>query len=166
MDSLEHWSGLCDSLARAGADEEVFAAVDGARRAFVGDGLATVNAYDAARSRLTRLWSSDPEAYPAGGGKDKADTPWTRQVLQRREVFVGEGDLAIASAFDDHARIRALGMHAIVNVPVLWQRQCLGTFNVLRAEPNWAPGDVARLRVLAQMLVPVLALRADRVRPP
>lgn len=72
--------------------------MDDARRERVGDGLLTVSTYDAGRSCLARLWSSDPQSYPAGGIKHKADTPWTRQLLQRGEVFIGEGDAAIAAA--------------------------------------------------------------------
>ena len=125
------WSALCDAPAVAEDNAVVFAAVDAARREWVGDGLLTVSAYDAERRCLARLWSSDPQAYPAGGIKHKADTPWTRQVLQRGEAFVGEGDAAIAAAFDDHEGIYGCGMHAIVNVPMLWRRRCVSKFNVL-----------------------------------
>ena len=157
--TFQAWSALCDALAVAEDNAAFFAAVDAARRERVGDGLLTVSAYDAERCCLARLWSSDPQAYPAGGVKYKADTPWTRQVLQRGNVFIGEGDAAIAAAFDDHERIYGCGMHAIVNVPMLWRRRCVGTFNVLRGQERWAPDEIVYLRMLAQLTVPAVLPR-------
>ncbi len=156
---LQAWSALCDALAVAEDNAAFFAAVDAERLDRVGDGLLTVSAYDAERCCLTRLWSSDPLAYPAGGIKHKADTPWTRRVLQRGEVFIGEGDAEVAAVFDDHERIRGCGMHAIVNVPLLWRRRCVGTFNVLRAQERWAADEIVHLRMLAQLTVSAVLTR-------
>lgn len=49
------WSALCDAPAVAEDNAVVFAAVDAARREWVGDGLLTVSAYDAERRCLARL---------------------------------------------------------------------------------------------------------------
>lgn len=156
MPAMGGYAALCDALADAKDETAFFAALDAARRELLGDGLLTVSRYDGERSRLDRVWSSNPQAYPVGGGKDKADTPWTRQVLQRGEVFVGEGDEAIVQAFDDHERIRALGLHAVVNVPLRWRGRCIGTFNVLRPQARWAPGELAHVRTLAQIALAAL----------
>ena len=153
---------LCDVLARAQDEAAFFAAIDAARRALLGEGLLTVSAYDAPRSWLERVWSSNPQAYPVGGGKHKGDTPWTRQVLHRGEVFVGEGDAAIAEAFDDHERIRGLGLHAVVNVPLLWRGACIATFNVLRPQPRWAPREIEHVRTLAQVSLAAMVARRAR----
>lgn len=158
--AMSAYGALCDALAGTGDEAAFFAAIDAARRALLGEGLLTVSTYDAERSRLDRVWSSNPQAYPVGGGKHKSDTPWTRQVLQRGEVFVGEGDEAIVQAFDDHERIRGLGLRSVVNVPLLWRCECIGTFNVLRPEPRWAAEEIAHVRTLAQIaLAAVLARR-------
>ena len=136
-----------------------FAAIDAERRRLIGDGLLTISRYDSARSRLTRIWSSNPDAYPVGGSKDKADTPWTRQVLQRGEMFIGEGPAALAAAFDDHARIAALGLNCIVNVPLLSGGDAgtvVGTFNLLGTAGVWTPEQIATVRSLGRMALPAL----------
>ena len=104
--------------------------------------------------RLRRAWSSQPEAYPVGGGKTKTRTAWTRQLLEQRQVFVGEGDAALARVFDDHVRIASLGLRAVVNVPLLRLGRCVATFNVLGTEPRWQPGHVAAVRLLALLATP------------
>ena len=134
-----------------------FAAIDAERRRLIGDGLLTISRYDSARSRLTRIWSSNPDAYPVGGSKDKADTPWTRQVLQRGEMFIGEGAAALAAAFDDHARIAALGLNCIVNVPLLSDAgEVVGTFNLLGTAGVLTPEQISTVRSLARKALPAL----------
>ena len=95
------------------------------------------------------------------GRKRKALTPWTRQLLHLAEVFVGEGDAALAAVFDDHARIAALGLHAVVNVPLLERGRCVATFNVLGTRPHWLPQELAAVRLLGLLATPwVLEARA------
>ncbi|MGT2490106.1 GAF domain-containing protein [Cupriavidus basilensis] len=149
------------ALARATRPASAFEAIGNATAALLGPGLLTINAYRRASSEVVRLWSSDKAAYPVGGSKRKADTPWTRWVLHQGEVFVGEGDAALEAVFDDIAVIRGLGLSAVVN------RRCA------RTAVAWAPltsagarrmdgGEVAILRLLAQMVAPAL-IAASRV---
>jgi GAF domain-containing protein len=149
-------AALCDALSGADA-ASTFAAVGAATTTLLGPGLLTINAYAAATSEVVRLWSSDPRSYPVGGRKFKADTPWTRQVLHRGEVYVGEGDAALAEVFDDVETIRGLGLSAVVNVPVCEHGRCVGTFNFLAARHAWTPVEVATLRLLAQLAMPPIA---------
>ncbi|WP_458215917.1 GAF domain-containing protein [Paracidovorax citrulli] len=128
---------------------QIFDVVGKATFALLGPGLLTINAWRPQQSQVVRLWSSDPVAYPVGGSKDKGDTPWARQVLQRAQVFVGEGDEALAEVFDDISKIRGLGLRAVVNVPICEQGRCVGTFNYLRAQEAWQEHEVEALRRLA-----------------
>ncbi|CAG9167480.1 GAF domain-containing protein [Cupriavidus respiraculi] len=156
-------AALCDAL--SGADEAAtFTALGAATTTLLGPGLLTINAYAKASSEVVRLWSSDPQSYPVGGRKSKGDTPWTRQVLHRGEVYVGEGDAALAEVFDDVATIRGLGLTAVVNVPVCQHGRCVGTFNFLAARHAWTPVEVTTLRLLAQLAMPaVVAARGGVV---
>ncbi|WP_454727134.1 MULTISPECIES: GAF domain-containing protein [Cupriavidus] len=147
---------LCGELARADTPAAAFDAIGGATAALLGPGLLTINAWRRDSAEVERLWSSNTAAYPVGGRKRKADSAWLRQLLGRREAFVGEGDDALATVFDDIAVIRGLGLSAVVNVPVCEAGQCVGTFNFLAARTAWAPGEVATLRMLAQMAVPAV----------
>ena len=151
---------LCDALADALTPDDALRHIEAARLAVLGHGLLTVN-LDATRPedppgeiQLQRLWTSNPQAYPVAGRKRKTATDWTRQVLLRAEVFIGEGDEALAEAFEEHAQIAALGLHAVVNVPLLQDGRCVATFNVLGARARWLPHEIATLRLLALLALP------------
>lgn len=160
---------LCDALSTAASPDEALRHLNAARQTMLGAGLMTVNLdvtspHDRpGETALLRWWTSDPEAYPVSGRKRKAVTPWTRQLLHRAEVFVGEGDAALAAVFDDHARIAALGLHAVVNVPLIEDGRCVATFNVLGTRPHWLPQELAAVRLLALLATPWV-LRARRVQ--
>lgn len=145
------------SQAHAGADPAgVCAAIDVQARAVLGHTLCTVNRYDPQRMALSRLYSSNPQAYPPGGGKDKRGTPWGRQVLLEHRLFIGEGVQAIRQAFDDHAAIAALGLSSVINVPVVARGQCLGTLNFLMPQEQVSQDKSAAARLAGLLIVPAL----------
>jgi GAF domain-containing protein len=140
---------LCDGLPQAGSLDQALSLLDRARVLVLGAGMLTVN--------LDVTTAQDPpqaDAYPVGGGKTKTRTPWTRQLLEQGQVFIGEGDAALAQVFDDHARIASLSLHSVVNVPLLRDGRCVATFNVLGSRPAWTAGEVAAIRMLALLAAP------------
>ncbi|WP_260986352.1 GAF domain-containing protein [Bordetella genomosp. 13] len=132
------------------------AAVDAQAHAVLGHTLCTVNRYDPQRMALARVYSSNPRAYPPGGGKDKRGTPWGRQVLLERRLFIGEGIAAIQQAFDDHAAIAALGLRSVINVPVVARGLCLGTINFLMPAGQVGQDRIAAARLAGLLVVPAL----------
>ena len=78
---------LCDGLPRARSLDDALQLLERGRRMMLGAGLLTVNLDVTTPQdlpgdiRLRRVWSSQPAAYPVGGGKTKTRTPWTRQLL-------------------------------------------------------------------------------------
>jgi hypothetical protein len=103
-----------------------------------------------------RIYSSDTAAYPLGGRKVKRGTPWSRAVLDRGEVFVARNADDVRDAFADHALIFSLGIGSIMNVPIAWAGQRLGTMNVSH-EAGWFTTDDERTgRLIAPYLVPAL----------
>ena len=151
---------LCDGLPRARSLDDTLQLLERARQMVLGAGLLTVNLDvttpqdPPGEIRLRRVWSSQPGAYPVGGGKTKTRTPWTRQLLEQGQVFVGEGDEALARVFDDHVQIASLDLHAVVNVPLSREGRCVATFNVLGIEPRWQPSQIAAIRMLALLAAP------------
>lgn len=157
---------LCEALGRGPDAAQALATIEGVRQALLGPGLLTVNLVatqpgDApGEIHLQRGWSSDPDAYPVGGRKRKLLTPWTERLLVRGEVFIGEGEGALASVFDDHARITALGLQSVINVPLIEGGRCRATFNALGRRPRWKREEVAVVRLLALLSAPfALCLR-------
>lgn len=151
---------LCSGLADAASFDSALELLDQARASLLGPGMLTVNldvtgaGEPPGEIRLRRIWSSEPGAYPVGGGKRKTQTPWTRQLLGAGQLFVGEGDAVLAEVFDDHATIAGLGLHSVINVPILRGTRCVGTFNVLGGAWRWQPQDIAAARLLALLATP------------
>ena len=150
---------LCGVLPCATGFDAAMTVIEGVRQTMLGDGLLTVNkvsplAASADEFELQRLWSSNVQAYPVAGLKRKTLTSWSRQLLLRHEVFVGEGAEALAAVFDDHPRITALGLRGVVNVPLLIEGRCAATFNVLGCQAQWRASDVALIRLLAVLATP------------
>ena len=71
----------------------------------VNAGLVTAMRHHAAEQQVERLYSSNTQAYPVGGRKQKRDTGWSRKVLAEHQVLVSAGDDGIRGSFDDHAKI-------------------------------------------------------------
>jgi hypothetical protein len=136
-------SGQRQRLLAAETPAAVFAVIAAVAAEALGCALFTAMRFDAAAGEVERLYSTNPEAYPVGGRKTKRDTPWATLVLGERQVFVGAGDAAIRGAFDDHEKILGLGLHSIINVPVLLAGTCVGTVNFLMSRDVVAPADVA-----------------------
>lgn len=144
-----------------------FMAIDIHARASLEHALCTVNRYDAEAMRVVRLHSSNPQAYPPGGSKDKRGTPWGRHVLLEQRIFVGEGVEAIREFFDDHNAIQDLGLQSVINIPVVYDRECLGTVNFLMTRAKISEADIDSARLAGVLALPAfLALRQSAEKSP
>ena len=119
--------------------------------------LFSVNAFRARTMEVERLYSSNVQAYPVGGRKQKKATVWGQQVLLDRQLFVGEGDAAIRAAFNDHELMVSLGIHSIINVPVVWRDTCLGVLNFACPMTHIVAPQIAAARWFGLMAVPAFA---------
>jgi GAF domain-containing protein len=97
---------------------------------------------------VERIYSSLPERYPLGARTNKRETSWGRQVLLERRVFVGEGALEMAAAFDDKEGMASVGVRSIINVPIVLRGQCLGVLNFGRGIERVSPAEVTVARFL------------------
>jgi hypothetical protein len=97
---------------------------------------------------LERVHSSLPGAYAVGARKSKRETSWARQVMQRRQVFVGEGPLEMAAAFDDQERMAKLGVRSIINVPFVLRDDGLGVLAFGRPIERVSPAEITLARFL------------------
>ena len=139
------------------------AIVEGVRQELLGDGLLTINVdvtpADAGEDviELKRAWSSQPQFYPVSGRKRKRMTPWTQQLLRRAKIFVGEGDGSLADVFDDYQVIASMGLHSVVNVPLVTpEGRCFATFNVLGSRTSWTDQELVQIEMLAAFALPVI----------
>lgn len=110
--------------------------------------LFTASTCDVESVQITRVYSSRPDTYPLRAKTNKRETSWGNQVLRQRRVFVGEGFLAMAAAFDDQADMEKVGVRSIINVPVVVKDRCLGVLNFGFAEDRVS----ARALTVARLL--------------
>ena len=119
-----------------------------------GHQLLTVLVYFRERGESQRAYSSRPDEYPVGGRKTLGQAPRMRQVLTTAEPFIGRTRQDIIDNFPDHPKLLAMGCESIVNMPVRWGSEVLGTVNLLDVEGRYGPADLPRIEAWAQLAVP------------
>jgi hypothetical protein len=134
----------------------LFAAADALVARTIGHKLFTVMRVHETAQEVERLYSSHPAAYPVGGRKPKADTPWGRIVLAEGRVFVARTPDEVRQAFADHELIFSLGIGSIMNVPIGAAGRRLGTMNVSHDADWFTAEDAEKGRVIAAVLAPAL----------
>ena len=114
--------------------------------------LLTINIFYPEHMELERLYSSNPEAYPPGGRKQKKGTAWGQHVLIDQKIFIGEGTKAIRLSFDDHETIARLGLQSVINIPITRDGVCLGTLNILMKHSHVKPEHINIAQQLGALL--------------
>ncbi|WP_048645753.1 GAF domain-containing protein [Nitratireductor soli] len=151
---------LLPILAEPGQPETLYKALEKASHALVGHELFTLLYVDG--QDVARVYSSRPVEYPVSGRKLMGPTPWGDLVLKQKQPFLGRDREGIRWAFFDHALIASMGLGSVINLPVLYDGEAIGTFNILAPEHHYQEADVARVAPLAPLLVPAfLNARAE-----
>ncbi len=153
------------AVARAHADTQqpqaTFDAINAALAATIGHRLFTVLVHHRAQRESERIYTNMREAYPVGGRKPVTDSPWMQQVMQRGLPYIGRNADDLREVFYDHALIDSLGCRSVLNIPLRWQGETLGTLNLLHEENWYGTQHIEPARVFAQLAVPaVMALQA------
>jgi len=149
-------AALGEAVAFESGPQAVYAAVARAAGDLIGHKLLTIMAFDADAMRVRRVYSSNPEAYPPGGAKEKRGTAWGRLVLEQGEPYIGHTAEDIRTHFDDHELIARLGLDSILNVPVKRLGRVVGTMNLLNVADFYSERDLVWGRVLAAVLAGVI----------
>jgi hypothetical protein len=135
-----------------------FRAVDAALAEAPGHILFTVLVHHPALRQSERFYSNKPEAYPIGGRKPVTDSAWMQRVIHGGQPYIGYTSDDIAANFFDHALIRSLGCESILNMPVRWRGQTLGTLNLCHRAGHYDESHLPRVRLIAQLAVPALLM--------
>lgn len=143
---------LAQAMAEAPDPDAAFAAVAQAAQASIGHRLFTVMRFDAAAMEVQRIYSSNPDAYPPGLRKAKRDTWWGKHVLEHGNAYIGHDANDIRAHFVDHEVIAALGLAAILNIPVRVCGRTVGTMNLMHSAGHYGEHHVAPGRLFASML--------------
>lgn len=116
--------------------QTLFRAVEAVAAETIGFRLFTIMAYDARQHEVERVFTNMPDVYPIGGRKKKRGTAWATQIMQELRPFRGQTSDDIRNAFDDHAVITGMGLGSILNIPIAYDGECIGTMNLTHVE-NW-----------------------------
>jgi transcriptional regulator with GAF, ATPase, and Fis domain len=114
----------------------LFRAVEAVVAETIGFRLFTIMTYDARQHEVERVFTNMPDVYPTGGRKKKRGTAWSTQILRELRPFRGETSQDIRNAFDDHAVMEAMGLGSILNIPIAYDGECVGTMNLTHVE-HW-----------------------------
>jgi hypothetical protein len=148
---------LADIAAAYDATEQpnaLFRAIDAALARAPGFKLFTVLVCRPEKKLTQRVYTSNPQAYPVGGTKPMTPSPWSDGLFIRGEPYIGYTREDIRTVFFDYELIWSLGCESVINMPVRWRSQTLGTLNLLHQANYYEPRHVAPVRLLAQMCLP------------
>ena len=152
-----------DRVLAAHADPDqpaaTFRAVDAALAASPGHILFTILVHHPALRQTERFYSNQPDAYPLGGRKPvAAERPWMQRVIFGGQPYIGRTREDIAEHFFDHELIHSLGCDSILNMPVRWRGETMGTLNLCHRAGFYDEGHLPRVRLIAQLALPALLL--------
>ncbi|MCQ4160087.1 GAF domain-containing protein [Roseomonas sp. GC11] len=143
---------LLPLLAEPGQPDTLYRALQDEVQRRVGHRLFTLLYVDG--GDVARVWSSHPAEYPTSGRKTMGETPWGAHVLKAGQPFLGRDKAAIRWAFYDHALIESMGLGSVINLPVRYNGETIGTCNMLDAEGHYDEAALARVLPLAPLLIP------------
>ncbi len=142
---------LLPLLAEPGQPETLYRALEAETQRLVGHRLFTLLYVDG--PDVARVWSSHPAEYPTSGRKTMGETPWGAQVLRQGLPYLGADKAGIRWAFYDHALIESMGLGSVINLPVRYNGETIGTFNLLDVEHHYDQAALERVLPLAPLLV-------------
>ena len=156
VDPLPHLEAVARASTQAGQPETSFQALDRAMSAVIGHKLFTVLVHHPASRESERRYTNQPVAYPVGGRKPVAASPWTDRLFVERQPYIGRTADDIRRVFFDHELILSLGCASVLNVPVVWGARTLGTINLLHEAGWYDEGDVPAGQLFAALAIPAL----------
>ncbi len=143
---------LLATLAEPGQPTRLYQALEKVTASLVGHQLFTLLYVDG--QDVARVYSNRPDEYPVSGRKTMGETEWGRLVLKERQPYLGRDRAGIRWAFFDHALIEGMGLGSVINIPVIYDGEAIGTMNLLDAEHHYGDAHVAPVARLAPLLVP------------
>jgi hypothetical protein len=159
-DPGSHLDALCAAHESADQPDATFRALDAAMGACIGHILFTVLVHHPGLRQSERRYTNKPVEYPVGGRKPVTDSAWMQQVIGRGEPYIGRTREDISAVFYDHELICSLGCESVLNVPVRWRGETLGTVNLLHRANWYEERHFPIARRLAHLALPALMLVA------
>lgn len=132
--------------------QELFEALEGEIKRHFKVKLLTITVIDMSQRKAKRLYSSNSESYAIGGFKDIEDNAWTKHVIEQMKPFIANEHSELAKVFFDHQLIADLGLGAVINWPVVFNSQVIGTVNLLAEERAYSDVELQHLESMTAWL--------------
>ncbi|WCK68903.1 GAF domain-containing protein [Agrobacterium tumefaciens] len=145
-------TNLLAALSSPGQPQTLYRALEKHLSETIGFGLFTLLYRDG--QEVARVYSTNEEAYPVFGRKQMGPTPWGEKVIDRQEAFLGPDREAIIWAFYDHDLIFSLGLGAVINIPVVYDGETIGTMNLLDKSGAYTQEHLRHAQAVAPLLIP------------
>lgn len=139
-----------------------FRAVDAALAAAIGHRLFTILIHHPGLKQSERFYSNQPDSYPVGGRKPVTDTAWMERVIVQGQPYIGRSRHDIEEVFFDYELIISLGCESVLNLPVRWQGQTVGTLNLLHQAGWYDESHIALARLYAHLALPGMLMISRR----
>ena len=150
------------SIVAAHADSDqpgaTFRALDAALAAAPGHILFTILVHHPALRQSERFYTNMPAEYPVGGRKPVTDSAWMQTIIGRGEPYIGRTREDIREVFYDYELIWSLGCESVLNMPVRWRGQTMGTLNLLHRAGFYDESHVEAVRLAAHLALPALLM--------
>jgi GAF domain-containing protein len=155
-DPRPHLAAAAAALGDADQPNATFRALETAMHAAIGAKLFTILLKHSDGSS-ERFWSNRSE-YAVGGRKPPNDTVWSRHVLAEQRCYRANDYEGVKAVFFDHELIRSLGCESVLNIPVVWRGETLGTINLLHQAGHYGESDETTGKLFAALAVPAFLL--------
>jgi len=155
-ETLRTLAVYADGVSSASSPSVAFQLAEQTSQRLIGCRLFTVMQFNPATMEVKRVYSSDPESYPAGGSKKKRETEWGAKVLENGCAFIGYDADDIRRYFDDHELIAELGLASVLNMPVRLLGKTVGTMNLLDEAGYYTEDDLGTASIIANGLAAIL----------
>jgi transcriptional regulator with GAF, ATPase, and Fis domain len=143
--------------------EAIYRAVDAALAATPGFRLFTILVCHNEKRLVQRVYTNNPASYPVGGTKPMSSSPWSDRVMKDGAVYIGRTREDIKAAFFDYELIWSLGCESVINVPIRWRGETLGTFNLLHQAGYYTEQHEEAVRLMAQLAIPAVNTSIERI---
>lgn len=155
-------AAVLDAQREADQPGALFRAVDAALADVVGHKLFTILIHHPGLRESERFYSNQPESYPVGGRKPVTDSPWMQTVVHGGRPYIGRTREDIREVFYDYELIWSLGCESVLNMPVRWQGQTIGTLNLLHQAGWYTEDDVELTRLFGALALPGMLMISRR----
>ncbi len=149
-----------EAVARAwrepGQPGATFAAAGEAFQRHVGFRLYTITHALPGGLEVERVHSTDPASYAVGGRKPIVDNAFRALVHGQKRPFLGRTPADFAPFFPDTPFIVSLGLGAVINAPIVFGGEVLGSVNLLDREGAYDEAHLEPATRIANLVAPAM----------